>query len=260
MVGSEFTLTCAISETIPGLTNMPTAMWLDTSDDASGTPVVPGDGITIVTLPPEDRIAVSTLTFNPLKTSHLGQYICSGSITSLGIPRVVSVKNDLSVQSKRIVSMCDVIPCVSPVSPPAVTLSVSSGPLLAGGVEDVILTCSAMVDWTVVDSGAIEYDFTWQDQNGLDLVSGDRITVTNRVYYYYYYFSSTLTLSPLSTTDANFTCLVRASEVNNRVLPSELASTAISLNVIGENYIELHASSPCMVTCTLTIPYISSAC
>ena len=45
VAGSEFTLTCVITEVIPGLTNMPSAMWLGINSE----PVTSGNGITLTT-------------------------------------------------------------------------------------------------------------------------------------------------------------------------------------------------------------------
>ena len=95
--GSEFTLTCTISEDISGLVAMPTAIWLN----PDGGPVMPGNDITIATPPPSDRVAITTLTFNPLKTSHDEEYTCSGTITSPAQEgTIVSERGDVSVQSK----------------------------------------------------------------------------------------------------------------------------------------------------------------
>ena len=118
------------------------------------------------------------------------------------------------------------------VPPPVVSLSVPPGPLVAGGVEDILLTCSAMVNSTVVDVDVqdIRYVFTWQDSNGQDIVSGDRTIITSPPSS----SSSNLTLSPLSTTDTNFTCAVIVSEVQNKVLASKPGSAVTSVNVVGE--------------------------
>ena len=98
VAGSEFTLTCVINETISGLTNMPTAMWIN----VDGEVIVTGGDITIATPAPGDREAMSTLTFNPLRTSHDKAYRCTGSITSpaLNQPRTVSLEENVDVQSK----------------------------------------------------------------------------------------------------------------------------------------------------------------
>ena len=101
VAGSEFTLTCSISEDISGLIAMPNAIWLN----PDGGAVMPGNDITIVTPPPSDRVVISTLTFNPLRTSHEGEYTCSGTITSPAQEGIISVRQqrDVSIQSKIII-------------------------------------------------------------------------------------------------------------------------------------------------------------
>ena len=101
VAGSEFTVDCIISEDIPGLTNMPTAMWLDADSNA----VTTGGDITIATST-NDTVAVATVTFDPLRTSH-GEggvtYICAGNLMSpaLNSPVQLSAEETLTVQSKK---------------------------------------------------------------------------------------------------------------------------------------------------------------
>ena len=99
VAGSEFILKCIVSETLSGLTDMPTAMWLDIT--AGDVPVTSGNGISIATSSTGD-IAVAVLTFDPLKTSHDGTYRCSGSITSPADNDLMNATNTISinVQSK----------------------------------------------------------------------------------------------------------------------------------------------------------------
>ena len=98
VAGSTFTLTCTVSEDITGLVAMPTAIWLN----PDGEPVMPGNDITIATPPPSDRVAITTLTFNPLRTSHNRGYTCSGTITSPAQEGTIAVseRGDVSIQSK----------------------------------------------------------------------------------------------------------------------------------------------------------------
>ena len=98
MGGSEFTLTCTVSEDISGLVAMPTAIWLN----LDSLPVIPRNDITIAAPSPSDRVAITILTFNPLKTSHDGEYTCSGTITSPAQEETIAVseRGDVSVQSK----------------------------------------------------------------------------------------------------------------------------------------------------------------
>ena len=238
VAGSEFILSCVVSKNISGLTDTPTAMWLNLND--GGVPVTSGNGITIATSNTDD-VAVAVLTFDPLRTSHDGTYRCTGSITSPASDDSVDVITDinLDIQSKRlfhhIVYHSITFLFLPAVPPPMVSLSVPPGPLVAGGEEDTLLTCSAMVNSTVVDVDVqdIRYIFTWQDRNGQDIiiVSGGHTIITPSSSSS---SSSFLTLSPLSTTDTNFTCTVIVSEVQNKVIASEPASATTTVDVVGE--------------------------
>ena len=121
VAGSEFILSCVVSKNISGLTDTPTAMWLNLND--GGVPVTSGNGITIATSNTND-VAVAVLTFDPLRTSHDGTYRCTGSITSPASDDSVDAITDidLDVQSKRLFhhmyhSMH--VPPPSPCSPPS---------------------------------------------------------------------------------------------------------------------------------------------
>ena len=104
---------------------------------------------------------------------------------------------------------------------PAVSITVTPGPLFVGEVES--LTCTATLDLSIVDSGNILYSFTWRDREGNTVVSGSHTIITQTSS-----SSSSLILSPLNTTDTNFTCTVRAMESMNR-----LVSSAVGVSDIG---------------------------
>ena len=117
--------------------------------------------------------------------------------------------------------------CVT-VSAPWVSLSVSvpSGPLVAGGVGDVTLTCSAMVDTAVVDTGNLVFSFTWLDRNNINVITGGRSSIS-----FPSPSSTSLTLSPLSFIDTSFTCRVSVRESQRSLLESETGSNGTSINV-----------------------------
>ena len=108
MAGSEFSMDCIIVENITGLTNMPTAMWLVTEE--SMVDFSASDGINVITSR-NDTVAVATLTFDPLRTSH-GEggevYRCVGSVMTAAVipdamtPGLIEVDREetLTVESK----------------------------------------------------------------------------------------------------------------------------------------------------------------
>ena len=126
---------------------------------------------------------------------------------------------------------------------PVVSISVSPENVFAGTAEDTILTCSTALDRTIVDVTAsivILYAFTWLDSAGVEIVSGGRLNITQTSPTSP---SSSLTLSPLNISDANFTCIVRVTASLNALDPSDLGSTCILLDIQGKILISSMFSS-----------------
>ena len=109
------------------------------------------------------------------------------------------------------------------------------GPLYAGGLDDVTLTCSASLNMDAIDRGDedILYIFTWMERGGGTIVSGGRIIISTTTSPTTSTISS-LTLSPLSTTDTNFTCTVRATEAQARLETSEQGRDSTQVIVLSE--------------------------
>ena len=234
---------CIVFKNVSGLTNMPTATWMVTEE--STLDLSANDDITITTSR-NDTVAVATLTFDPLRASH-GEggevYRCVGSLMTLAVnpdavtPGLIEVDREepLTVRSRLVPITYSFHPNFYSVPAPTVSLNITStGPLLAGGAEDITLTCSAILDLTVVNPQLVRdilYSFTWRDRAGVEIVSGDRITISQSSSTTAF---SSLTLSPLTTMDTNFTCTVAVSVPANVLLPSDLAMASISLDVEGE--------------------------
>ena len=116
---------------------------------------------------------------------------------------------------------------MSIVPSPNVSLTVSSdSPLIAGGVNDGTLTCSASVDRGVIDFGDIVYSFTWYNSEG-------EVKSSNRTVISYMISTSTLTLSPLSVYDSNVTCCVVGSEGQCRLNPTNTTCLSVTSIVKG---------------------------
>lgn len=84
-------------KTVDSLINSPIATW-----SIGGDPISNSGNISVSTST-NDGTTVTTLHFNPLKTSHHGRYICNGTLTSpaLDTPLMVSTVKVLHVQSKH---------------------------------------------------------------------------------------------------------------------------------------------------------------
>ncbi|MCG8626445.1 MAG: hypothetical protein MJE68_31155, partial [Proteobacteria bacterium] len=88
--------TCTVSKTVGGLINSPTVIWT-----TGGVAVTNGNGITVSDAT-EDVAITSTLTFDPLQTSHEGSFVCSGTLTSPALDTVLmpSTREELEIKSK----------------------------------------------------------------------------------------------------------------------------------------------------------------
>ena len=96
--GMVYSLTCNVSKTVGGLTGSPTAIWT-----TGGVAVTNGNGIT-VSGTTGDTTVTSTLTFDPLRTSHEGSFVCSGTLISPALDTALmpSTMEDLEIQSKDV--------------------------------------------------------------------------------------------------------------------------------------------------------------
>ena len=115
------------------------------------------------------------------------------------------------------------------VPPPVVVVTVTSGSLVAGGVEDVNITCTATVNYSVVDSADLVYSYTWRNHDQLiKNKNRAKIMSVNNI--------STLTLSPLSTKDIHLSCTTNVSVLNSTDILTSDGSTNLALllgNITG---------------------------
>ena len=194
VVGEPYTLTCTIS-VLPGLVNTPNATWTY------------HNGNVIQSTP-----TTSVITFNPLRTSHAGQYICRDSVmspASPGNPLMAIAPLTVSVQSMLVrYTKCSLMVCMSyfilPVPTPSVTVTVLPGDSLYAGTTSVTLTCTMTLSDDV--DTEVMMEVTWF-RSGTPLSNTtSRVTISplaesGRS------FTSNLTLSPLYPEDnTTFTC------------------------------------------------------
>ena len=69
-LGQQYTLTCNVS-VASGVTGTPTVQWVGPSSSA---PIATGGDFTVSSISPY------TLTINPLRQSHAGQYTCQATV------------------------------------------------------------------------------------------------------------------------------------------------------------------------------------
>ena len=93
--GETYNLTCTVEANVP-----PTVQWLYSSND---TAVTNDSGITVGTQRTNGSITILTLSFNPLHTSHGGQYTCQ-STTDTPSSTVTATRN-VTIQGEYIASL-----------------------------------------------------------------------------------------------------------------------------------------------------------
>ena len=142
------------------------------------------------------------------------------------------------------------------VSTPDVSVSLSSGPLVAGGVNNVTLTCFAMINTSVSDFGIFDYTFTWLNREDTEIQNSQRTNIIPSTSS----DSSTLTLSPLHVVDTEFTCTVIVNERSSRLATSAIGTGSMTINVQSKLvfhvlFLYSHVSP---FACSSTLPLILS--
>ena len=98
--GLDFTLSCAVLKFSKGIANSVTALW---NTSATKTAISDEHGVNVFTTSISDAVTLSTLSFEPMKSSQSGRYVCTGSLTSkaLDIPLIRSKVVELWVPGKK---------------------------------------------------------------------------------------------------------------------------------------------------------------
>jgi hypothetical protein len=169
------TLTCRVHVTTAGLTNTPSAVWMNVSG-----PVVSGNGVTVTETVVNGTTTISTLSFSPLYTSHAGLYHCMGSLESP--PANVSIPTPP-------------IPVNVSLPAPEVSLSVPSGPLHQG--TSLTLSCTATLPPSVDTNVSVTIQWTTNTtDNRVTIIPASTLQSP---------FISILTISPLAEEDDGIT-------------------------------------------------------
>ena len=99
--GSMYTLTCTVT-VVENLVAQPTVEWLD-SDSMT---VMSGSDITVGSVMRSGSMSTLTLEFNPLHTSHGGQYTCRATIN---IPNIVTDLSNSAAMNIIVQSMYSIL-------------------------------------------------------------------------------------------------------------------------------------------------------
>ena len=230
------TLTCTVRETISGLTNMPSALWVGPSG-----PVEDGESVTL-TETTSDITATLTLTFIALLTSQAGEYTCQGTVvTPAGVddviitsipPHYVTVSCKYQwmeiyihdFDSNIFCMFLSLSLCLSlPVPTPSVSMSIPSGPLYEGTLQT--LTCTVTLPEAVdTDVTDVTVGVVWRFSD-TSVAPSARVQISP-VSSTRSPFTSTLTLSPLSMSDAGqFSCEATADSVSQFITASSVGQS-----------------------------------
>jgi len=96
-VGELFTLTCSVTQ-VENITGLATIQWMG----PDGNPVVDKGPIIVGTAEKKERVVTSSLKFNPLFTSHGGEYTCQGSLVSQSDTYTILARQDVIVRGIQI--------------------------------------------------------------------------------------------------------------------------------------------------------------
>ena len=205
MAGQIYSLNCGTS--LFGNTSLiPVVTWRN-----SAGVVTNGSGITV---------SNGVLTFNPLRTSHGGQYTCQSVVTSLSISTASAITNVI-VQSKSsdVYIYISCLPNSSPVPTPAVSIIAAiPSPVVPIG-SNVTLTCNITLDPSV--DSAVMVNTTWIGPGGR-IYNGTAPTKNG------FSYQSILTLVSLKTTDVGaYNCSVPVTPANPQYIISATGGAII---------------------------------
>ena len=210
--GDVYTLTCNTT-VVKNLAAKPDIQWL-----YSGT-TVDGTSITLGAVVMTRNVFTRNLTFNPLRTSHGGQYICRASvdIPAISLPAISSQSSlNITVQSKNMrllahkclslqhvhvwIYDCDFLFFLVPIN---VTIRrIPSTDVLSAGIN-LTLICTIQLN-TAVDTNVV-VNTSWTGPNAM-FASTNRISITD-VSESVTPYKTTVLFSPLNITDSgNYTC------------------------------------------------------
>eukprot|EP00731_Ephydatia_muelleri_P018724 Em0011g764a len=230
IAGSVYSLVCTV-KVVDGLVVVPDVVWMK-----DGRVLVNGTNTTL-TRTVSGGNSTLNLTFNPLLTSHGGQYTC---VATISVPQL-----SLSITNSSAVTVS-----VQTLPPPVVTTS-SYGSTIAGSVYSLV----CMVK--VVDGLVVVLDVVWMKDEGV-LVNGTNITLTRTVSG----GNSTLnlTLNPLLTSHGGqYTCVATISVPQLSLSVTNSSAVTVSVQtlpppvVTTSSYGSTIAGSVYSLVCTVKV-------
>ena len=228
IAGSVYSLVCMV-KVVDGLVVVPDVVWMK-----DGGVLVNGTNTTLTRTVSGGNSSLN-LTFNPLLTSHGGQYTCVATISvpqlSLNITNSSSVTVSVQSEFNNVTFKCYHECNIFTVPVPSVTLSpVPLGSSVYTGTS-ISMSCAFTVQ-SVVDS-PVMLNILWIGPQG-PIYNGNRtmtiITQSMMVY------NATLQINPSNSSDTGiYWCVGNISSNRSYIITSSNASTNTSLTVQGEN-------------------------
>ncbi|KAL5486720.1 hypothetical protein EMCRGX_G019237 [Ephydatia muelleri] len=206
IAGSVYSLVCTV-KVIDGLVVVPDVMWMK-----DGRVIVNGTNTTLTRTVSGGNSTIN-LTFNPLLTSHGGQYIC---VAAISVPQL-----SLSVTNSSTVTVSVQIPV------PSVTLSpVPLGSSVYTGTS-ISMSCAFTVP-SVVDSPVMLNTLWIGPQGPIYIGNRTMATITQSMMVY----TATLQINPSNTSDTGiYWCVGNISSNSSYIVTSSNASANASLTV-----------------------------
>ncbi|KAL5486722.1 hypothetical protein EMCRGX_G019239 [Ephydatia muelleri] len=226
IAGSVYSLVCMV-KVVDGLVVVPDVGWMK-----DGGVLVNGTNTTL-TRTVSGGNSTLNLTFNPLLTSHGGQYTC---VATISVPQL-----SLNITNSSAVTVSVQIPL-----PSATIVSVSPGSLVFSGIP-ISIFCTFSIP-SGVDTSVMVKTF-WIRLNQT-LNNGDRIKISTSQSMTAY--NTTIQITPLNISDTGmYQCVGSISSNSSYVFGASNALANISLNVQGE---DKHKTSPLILPPSLSSP------
>ncbi|KAL5486438.1 hypothetical protein EMCRGX_G018913 [Ephydatia muelleri] len=185
VAGQVYSLIC--NGTLAGNTSLiPVVTWRNSTGVVTN-----GSGITV---------SNGVLTFNPLRTSHGGQYTCQSLVNSLNIS-TTAINRSITVQ----------------IPPPLLTVSAISNQVVAAG-SNLTLVCNVQLDPSV--DSTVMVTSTWTAPGGATLSGSNPLWIGSSN-------QSTLMLTSLGTGNAgSYVCGVSVAPINTQYITGPMGSNA----------------------------------
>ena len=213
--GQIYTLTC-VGSLVGNTSIIPVVTW---SNSTGGVPS--GNGVTV---------SSGNLTFNLLRTSNGGQYICLSTLGSPLNSTAASVMN-IIVQSKHINAEHLILHCTSVPTVPPPTVTITSTPITTSYYAGTSLNLTCTVQLIPQVDTPVIFNSLWTGPGGQISSGVGRVSLSSGVN------QTTVQFNPLNTTDTGvYNCSVSVSASGQQYVDTSIAvsSSMTPITVQGQ--------------------------